>query len=125
MRYYIGRVNTWKAQNNKCEELNREIKTYENTLVADELSREALMEQVRQTVERLNAAYPRTRKLVVVTRQGSVICHPEQRVSDSDAVFSFELMPVRRSYRFAEGSRPAITEGCAGSLTEGGEYGRA
>lgn len=110
MRYYIERINTWGPANAKCAELHREMKKYAGCLVADELSKDALVEEVRQTVERLNAAYPRTKKLVVREMYGSVMCYPEQRTSDSDVVFSFTLARVERVYRFAD---------CAGVLESG------
>jgi hypothetical protein len=119
MRYYIERINTWGPANAKCAELHREMKKYAGCLVADDLSKDALVEEVRQTVERLNAAYPRTKKLVVRVMYGSVLCYPEQRTSDSDGVFSFSLAKVVREYRFAEGA--GVLE--SGIITEwkGGE----
>lgn len=104
MKYYIGSVYTRKAANAKCAELNREMDKYEGCLVADDVARDALVEEVRQTVKRLNEAYPRTKPLTVKTDRTGVYCHPEPATSDSDTVFSFNLQRVRREYRFAEGN---------------------
>ena len=117
MKYYIERINTWGPANAKCAELHREMEKYEGCLVADDLSKDALIEEVRQTVERLNAAYPRTKKLVVRERWESVLCHPEPRTTDSDRVFSFFLARVVREYRYAEGAgvlQPRTAEGKGG-----------
>lgn len=108
MRYYIGTVKTWGPANAKCAEICREVKGYENCLVADELSRDAIVEQLQQMVEAKNAAYPRTKRLVVKTHYGSVYCYPEMRMPDSDMVFSFGFEPVRRVFRFAEEGGMAI-----------------
>ena len=118
MKYYIERINTWGPANAKCAELHREMKKYAGCLVAYDVAKDALIEEVRQTVERLNAAYPRTKKLVVRTHMDSVLCHPELRTSDSDGVFSFALAKVVREYRFAEGAGHGVLELGTGDLKE-------
>lgn len=114
MKYYIGRINTWGPANAKCAKLHQEMKQYEHCLVADELSRDALVEQVRQTVEQANADYPRTKRLVVEACYNGVYCRPEKPASDSDNVFSFTLDPVRQEFHFTE-------KYVDGMLTIGGE----
>lgn len=111
MKYFIDKVNTWGPANRKCAELHQEMKQYENCLVADEVSRDALVEQVRHTVETLNKAYPRTRQLMVDAWNNHVSCHPNPRSSDSDAVFSFTLAPVKREFCFAERVERLLPEG--------------
>ena len=130
MKYYIDRVNTWGPANAKCAKLHQEMKQYEHCLVADDIARDALVEQVRQTVEQANADYPRTKRLTVETYHNSVYCRPEKPASDSDNVFSFALSPVRRVFRFAEGGQqPRTAAGTeeqlqlpsTAALEEGGE----
>ena len=111
MKYFIDKINTWGPANRKCAELHQEMKQYENCLVADEVSRDALIEQVRHTVETLNKAYPRTKRLVVKAWNNSVCCWPENRASDSDSVFAFALKPVRREFRFVESAERLLPEG--------------
>ena len=118
MKYYIERINTWGPANAKCAELHQEMKKYAGCLVADDVAKDALIEEVRQTVERLNAAYPRTKKLVVRTFMGDVMCYPEQRTSDSDGVFSFTLAKVVRVYRFAEGAGHGVLQPRTAELKE-------
>ena len=111
MKYYIGRINTWGPANAKCAKLHQEMKQYEHCLVADVLSRDALVEQVRQTVEQANADYPRTKRLVVKAWNNRVCCWPENRASDSDTVFSFTLEPVRQEFRAERGQQPITAAG--------------
>lgn len=111
MKYFIDKVNTWGPANRKCAVLHRVMKKYEFCLVADELSRDALVEHVKQMVEELNKAYPRTKRLVVKAWNDSVCCWPENRASDSDSVFAFALKPVRREFRFAESAERLLPEG--------------
>ena len=113
MMYYIERPNTWRAANRKCAEIQEFVGKFQNCLVADELSRDALIEELRHKVEELNGSYPRTKKLVVRFDFGDFIsCQPEEQCSDSDYVFTINIHPVRKTYRFAE--KAAV-------LKEGGE----
>lgn len=130
MKYFIQRINTWGPANAKCAKLHQEMKQYEHCLVADDIARDALVEQVRRTVEQANADYPRTKRLTVRFRDDHVSCVPDPRSSDSDTVFSFALSPVRRVFRFAEGGQqPRTAAGTEGqlqlpstaALEEGGE----
>lgn len=104
MMYYIESPYTVKAANRKCEELYEFIWQFNHCLIADDLSRDALILDISRKVIELNAAYPRTKELVV--RRGindnNLICHPETRTSDSDTVFTITFHPVRRTYQFAE-----------------------
>lgn len=99
MMYFIERVNTWKATNQKVAELSNYVKQCEGTLIYDRYSLDALVEDIRHKVDELNEAYPKTKKLVVVTGVDYVSCHPAQRNSDSDAVFTFNIHCVRRRYK--------------------------
>ena len=64
MMYYIERPNTWAPANRKCAEVQEYVDKFKNCLIADDLSLDALIEEIRRKVEELNAAYPRTKKLV-------------------------------------------------------------
>lgn len=104
MMYYIERPNTWRASNRKCAEIQEFVGKFQNCLIADELSRDALIQELCNKVKELNDAYPRTKKLVVkmgITND-YVSCYPDPRGSDSDSVFTISFMPVRRLYRFTE-----------------------
>lgn len=111
MKYFIDKVNTWGPANRKCAELHQEMKQYANCLVADDIARDALVEQVKHMVELLNNEYPRTKRLKVEVLHNHVSCHPDPRLSDSDAVFSFTLVPVKREFRFAERAERLLPEG--------------
>ncbi len=110
MMYYIDRISC-ATPNRKCVELQEFVKQFEHTLISDGLSRDALIEDICHKLEDLNEAYPRTKKLVVQNMHDCIVCVPEQRTGDSDAVFAFSLRPVRRTYRFSEPATKALTEG--------------
>ena len=111
MMYYIDRPNTWRAANKKCEEVHAFVGQFCNCLVADDLSRDALVEEIRDKVEELNLAYPRTKRLMVAYRNNFLACSPEGR--GADYIFSMHMLPVRRTYRYSEPATAAIQEGGA------------
>ncbi len=103
MMYYIDRPNTWRAANKKCAEIQEFVDKFKNCLIADELSRDALVIEIREKVAELNHDYPRTKKLVVnYDFDGYVSCFPEGRGADYEYVFTIRILPVRRTYQFAE-----------------------
>ena len=113
MMYYIDRPNTWRAANKKCAEIQEFVDKFKNCLIADELSRDALVVEIREKVAELNHDYPRTKKLVVnYDFDGYVSCFPEGRGADYEYVFTIRFLPVRRTYEFAE---------TANVLKEGGD----
>jgi hypothetical protein len=112
MMYYIDRPATWKAANKKWAEVQEYVGQFKNCLIADDLSRDAMIEEIRHKVEELYAAYPRTKKLKVSFGYNDFIsCAPEESHVD-EYVFTIILHPVIKTYRFAEN---------AAALEEGGQ----
>jgi len=102
MMYYIVIPNTWKAANRKCAELHEYVLQFRYCLIADDLSRDALIEELRHKVKELNEAYPRTRRLKINFNFDNFIsCLPEDQHVD-EYVFTINLHPVNRTYQFAE-----------------------
>lgn len=102
MSYFIEKPNTWSAANRKCAEIQKYIGKLRNCLIEDDLSRDALVNWIRQMVEELNAAYPRTKRLSVTFSNGDFVsCQPtEQNIAD-EYVFTFRIYPVERIYSVA------------------------
>lgn len=113
MMYYIEMPKTWKAANRKCEEVQEFIKKFEHSLIADDLSFDSIIFEIRHKVDELNDAYPRTKKLVVTggTKCNRIYCFPEGRGCDYEYVFIIDANPVRKTYSYAKQ---------AGVLNEGG-----
>jgi hypothetical protein len=113
MMYYIDKPATWSAANRKCAEIQEYVGQYKNCLIADELSRDALIQDIRHKVEELNAAYPRTKTLKVHFDFSDFLsCFADPRKVDDQYVFTIRFLPVRRTYQFAEN---------VNALNEGGE----
>lgn len=113
MMYYIDRPNTWRAANKKCAEIQDYVNQFKNCLIADELSRDAMIQDIRHKVDELNAAYPRTKTLKVHFDFSDFLsCCPEPHKVEDEYVFTIRFLPVRRTYKFAE---------TANVLKEGGD----
>jgi len=105
MRYYIEKIETWPGPaNEKTAELYREMVQYEHCLVDGEIAKDALVEQIRRTVDRVNKAYPDTEELVVYEMEGRVTCQVSMKHNPLQLgyEFYFQLEPVRRIYSYVE-----------------------
>lgn len=100
MKYFIERPATWSPANKKCKELLDFVGQFRNTLITDDISRDALVEDIRHKVEALNQAYPRTRRLVVRfdRRDNYVFCQPEIHRIEDEYVFIIRFIPVENTY---------------------------
>ena len=114
MMYYIERPATWSPANRKCKLIQDFVDQFRNTLIADDISRDALVEDIRHKVEELNQAYPRTKPLTVTDRDNYIACFPKTRTIADEYVFTIRTEPVRRTFRFSE-------KAAASLLKEGGE----
>lgn len=102
MMYYIDSPNTWRAANRKCAELQDYVSRFKNCLIQDALSRDALIMEIRRKVAELNDLYPRTKRLSLDSDGNFISCFPQGRGAEYEYVFTMRLLPVRRTYRFAE-----------------------
>ncbi len=100
--YYIDRPATWKAANKKWEEVQQYVLgAYSNATVADEKTKEAIFDDIKNIVSKLDKKYPRTKKLVVAYRDFYISCYAEGALSSSRAesyVFTLQFRPVDKMY---------------------------
>ena len=112
MRFFIDRPNTYVSVNNKGKEFNEWIYSFKHVLIANELSRDAFIEGIRQKASMLDAKYPRTRKLYVsVTEHHGDDCifisvYPEHQPEKQ--VFILNIYHVRGDFQFSEHITPAL-----------------
>lgn len=102
MMYYIEKPQTYSPVNRKCREVLEFIEKFENCLITDDISLDALIEEIRHKLDELNEAYPRTKRLVIRGDKRRLDCCPEGRECNCEYVFLMNFHPVRRTYRFAE-----------------------
>lgn len=60
MRYFIEYIRTYASVNKKGMELQEFVQQFENFLIPDELSLDALKSELKAAIETMNAKYPRT-----------------------------------------------------------------
>lgn len=101
MMYYIDMPQTYKPANRKCAEIQEYIERFNHCLIASDLSRDALIEEIRHKVDELNKAYPRTKKLVV-NGISHIMCYPEGKACEYQYVFLFDFKQVMSTYQFSE-----------------------
>lgn len=102
MMYYINKPTLWKAANKKCEEAKNFVEKFNSCLVKDNLSRDALVEEIRHKIQELNDSYPRLKQLYSSFSYNQFFCWINSGTEDKLPVFSFILHPVEKSYSFAE-----------------------
>ena len=111
MQYFIEKPNTWRAGNRKCIEIQKYICKLQNCLIEDDLSRDALIDWIREMVEELNATYPRTKRLSVTFSNGDFVsCQPVEPNIVDEYVFTLRIYPVERIYSVT-GKTSVLKEG--------------
>lgn len=60
MNYFIEYIGTYSNVNKKGMELQEFVQQFENFLIPDELSLDALKSELKSAIETMNAKYPRT-----------------------------------------------------------------
>lgn len=102
MMYYIDKVNTWSPANRKWQDVQAFVVEYRQTLIPNDDAAKELVEEIRQKVEELNKAYPRTQRIEVKQRGNFVCCDNEECKVDDKHVFTFHIEKVRQTYKTLE-----------------------
>lgn len=108
MPYFIDYIKTYASTNNKGRELQQYIVQFEQKLVTDELSMDALKEEIKLKIERLNKAYPKTKplELDIWTGKGYGQCTAWVKDKSDKIVFILTWKSVLGTYRFSEKIAP-------------------
>lgn len=108
MPYFIDDIKTYASTNNKGRELQQYIALFEQKLVTDELSMDALKKEIKLKIERLNKAYPKTKPLELDSYRGKGYGQWTARVKDNSdkIVFALHWKSVLGTYRFSEKIAP-------------------
>lgn len=67
MAYFINYIQNYSKASNKGRELQQYVRKFNQMLVKDDLSMDALKSEIEQEIDRLNKAYPRSKKLFLST----------------------------------------------------------
>lgn len=99
MMFYIDKVNTWSPANIKWREVQSYVNQFRQTLIIDAPDADALVNEIRQYVEKLNEAFPRTQRLTVKKEGNFIFCEKEKPNLADQYVFTFHIEKVRQTYR--------------------------
>ena len=99
--YYISNANLGSARNAKGKEIQDFVQQYARSLVTDEQAKKTVLQEITNMVTFLNEKYPKTKPFGIQTMNGygysnCVICAPEPRTSDSDAVFTLTFSHIKQ-----------------------------
>jgi hypothetical protein len=106
MLYFVQTFNTYSPKNRACKKLIDFVQKFERVLIKDELSLDALKEEIRIKVDEINAEHPKLKK---IRFSASNIGGGAQRIDASvdnmgcsDYVFFMDICRIRSIYQFSE-----------------------
>mgnify|MGYP005946576159 CR=1 FL=1 len=112
MRFFVQHLSTYAPKNRAWKKFNDYVVKFERVLIPDEISRDALVEELRLKTEEINAQHP---KLKPIRFSSGNLDGTSFRVSASvdkcgcpDTVFSLDIVRVRSIYQYSESMKGGI-----------------
>lgn len=106
MMYFVQHLQTYAAKNHACQELRDYVEHYENVLVKDEISLDAIKEELRLKVNQINAAHPKLKPIRFSSGNiGDGIFRMDastDKMGCPDTIFIMDICKVRSIYQFSE-----------------------
>lgn len=106
MMFFVQHLQTYAPKNRAWRELVEFVKKYEDIIVKDEISLDALKDEIRIKIEQLNADHP---KLKPIRFSGGHIDGGTIRLDSSvnqmgnhDSIFIMDICKVRSIYQYSE-----------------------
>lgn len=62
MMYFVQTFNTYSPKNRACKELLDFVQKFERVLIKDELSLDAMIEEIRLGTQEINEKYPKLKR---------------------------------------------------------------
>lgn len=100
MMFFIHYLKTYSTTNKKGRELNEFMSKFADTLISDELSLDALKQEVQKKVAELNSKYPKVQEFVFSDRFGQWSVKPDNGIDSY--IFILTFSKVRSTYKFME-----------------------
>lgn len=112
MRFFVQHLSTYAPKNRAWKKFIDYVVKFERVLIPDEISRDALVEELRLKTEEINAQHP---KLKPIRFSSGNLDGTSFRVSASvdkcgcpDTVFSLDIVRVRSIYQYSESMKGVI-----------------
>ena len=105
MMYFIQNLQTYSPKNRKCIALLKYVASFENVLIKDQVSLDALVEELRIKVDEINAEFPKQKE---IHYSAGDLGAGEFRIDASmnnmgcpDTIFIMTICKVSRLYQFS------------------------
>lgn len=112
MRFFVQHLSTYAPKNRAWKKFIDYVTKFERVLIPDEVSRDALVEELRLKTEEINAQHP---KLKPIRFSAGNLDGTSFRVSASvdkcgspDTVFFLDIVKARSIYQFSESVKGVI-----------------
>lgn len=112
MSFFVQHLSTYAPKNRAWMKLTDCVVKYQYVLIRDEISRDALVEELRLKIEEINVQHP---KLKPIRFSAGNLDSTSFRVSASvdkcgcpDTVFSLDIVRVRSIYQYSESMKGVI-----------------
>lgn len=114
MLYFVQTFNTYSPKKRACKKLIDFVQKFERVLVKDEVSLDALKEEIRIKIDGINAEHPKLKKIrFSASNIGGRVQRIDASVDNmgcSDYVFFMDICRVRGIYQFSERAATAKKE---------------
>lgn len=107
MLYFVQNFNAYSPKNLACKELLDFVQKFERVLIKDELSLDAMVEEIRLNIQKISAKYPKLKKKINFSSN-----HISDGTLRIDAtiesmgcpcyIFYIDICKVRRVFQFSE-----------------------
>lgn len=112
MRFFVRYLNTYAPKNRAWKKITDYVTKFERALIPDDISRDALVEELRLKTEEINAQHP---KLKPIRFSAENLNNTVFRVSASvdkcgcpDTVFALDIVKIRSIYQYSENTKGVL-----------------
>lgn len=106
MMYFVQHLQTYAPKNRAWRELVEFVKKYEDIIVKNDVSLDALKDEIRIEIEKLNADHPKLKSIRYSAGQLSVgmvrLDASVNQVGCPDMIFILDICKARSVYQFSE-----------------------
>ena len=115
MMFFVSKISTWSSVNNKGREVQIWLDSFAHHLLPNELSKDALIENIRVKLQDFDRQFPRTTPLVMskvcIDAKTPIYITIYPKDHSDKYVSSFYIHKVVGEYRFNEAIYPKLEKG--------------
>lgn len=112
MSFFVQHLNAYAAKNRAWKKLSDYVDKFQYVLIRDEISRDALVEELRLKVEEINTQHPKLKPIRFsagnMGGESFRIDATVEKCGCPDTVFIMDIVRVRSIYQFSENVKGVI-----------------